>query len=451
MQIIANANEAVLSVLKKFDKNNLSSRLFRYCLQAQVAEGWLLFNLLTREMVLLSEEEYTNLHQLEYLKERWFLVSEDAKDKEYAELVKWVLSNKQKKTKAITRYTIFTTTDCNARCFYCFELGRSRIPMTHETALKVVEFIKAHHGGKPVHISWFGGEPLFNAGVIDTICDGLRREKIAFKSSMISNGYLFDEKTVRKAAEKWNLKRVQITLDGTEKVYNKIKAFIYNTGNPYQVVLNNLGYLLDASIAIHIRLNMDLYNAEDLLHLIDELANRFKGRRGLSVYAHHLFKDGTAMAELHTDEEWEKRDAAMCQLEEKIQHNGFAVQNGISDTIKVNHCMADSGRAVTILPNGDIGLCEHYTESEFIGHIDSEGFDAATVASWKERIPEIPECAECFYYPECIRLKKCSSSRVCYHQYRQERRRKTQRAMINEYRKWKNHEFLQDEDDMDEY
>ena len=447
MQVVFSGNENVLSILKKFNKKTLSSRPFHFCTQTPVEEGVLLFNLLTKEVLLLSQEEFDNQQQLDYLKEHWFLVPEDTKDKEYVDLVRWMQASRQNKDKAITKYTIFTTTDCNARCFYCFELGRSRIPMSHETALKVVEYIKAHCNGKSVSISWFGGEPLYNMDVIDTICDGLRREGIDFQSSMVSNGYLFDEVAVQKAVEKWNLQRVQITLDGTEKVYNKTKAFIYKGDSPYQVVLKNMGHLLDASIPINVRLNMDLYNAEDLLQLVEDLGKRFCGKKGLAVYAHHLFKEGVPVENLHTDEEWEERGAAMYRLEEKIQQCGLRAKRGIGKGIKSNHCMADSSKAVTILPDGNIGLCEHYSETEVIGHVDREGLDSAVIANWQKRTPEIPECAECFYYPMCIKLDKCPYEGMCYQLYRQERHRKIQNAVLDQYDQWKNKTELEDADD----
>ena len=122
--------------------------MMRYCVETFVDDGVLLFNLLTRELVLLSKQEHDRMTELDYLWEHWFVVPEDANEKEYADLVKWVLSARQKKSGAITGYTIFPTTDCNARCFYCFELGRSRVPMSRETALKVVEYIKTHCQGK---------------------------------------------------------------------------------------------------------------------------------------------------------------------------------------------------------------------------------------------------------------------------------------------------------------
>jgi radical SAM protein with 4Fe4S-binding SPASM domain len=450
MQIISNADATVIKILDGFRKSTDNiKKLSHYCVQASVDEGVLLFHTLTRELILLTPEEYTNIYNLEYLLEHWFLVPDTLNEKELADLVKWIYGNQQKKSKDITTYTIFPTTDCNARCFYCFELGRSRIPMSQQTAHKVVAYITEHCGGRPVKISWFGGEPLFNAGVIDTICDGLRENGIEFKSSMVSNGYLFDAETVDKAIDKWNLKWVQITLDGTEQIYNRVKAFIYKDQNPYQVVINNIGHLLDAEAKVYIRLNMDMHNADNLLELVDELAARFSGKKGLSVYAHHIFDGERPMAEVHTGEEWLIRDAAMRSLEERIAAGGLNMNRGISKHIRMNHCMADSGKAVTILPDGNIGLCEQFSETEFIGHIDRKGFDQKVIASWKERMPAIPECTECALYPECVKLKKCSTESICYSQFRQGQLRITQRRMINEYNNWKNHIETEEEDDTD--
>ena len=437
MKIISAYSNTVLNIIHKFKICEEPARLLRYCVSVPCDDGVLLYNLLTKELVLLSEDEYANRCDNAYLRDHWFVVPEDCNDKEYADLVKWVLQNKKPKTEDITGYTIFTTTDCNARCFYCFELGRSRVPMSHETALKVVQYIKNNCGGKKVSISWFGGEPLYNADVIDTICSGLRDEGVEFSSTMVSNGYLFDEAIVKNAVESWNLKRVQITLDGTEAVYNKVKAFIYRDGSAYQRVMQSIAHLLDAEVTVTIRLNMDLHNADNLLELVDELADRFKGNRYLRVYAHHLFKGNEAMANIHTAEEWAVREEAMLRLEERIEKSGFAIKRRISKAPKLNHCMADSGKAVTILPTGDIGLCEHFSEDEFIGHIDREGFDAEVVASWRETTPEIPECATCFYYPSCVNLKKCASGSVCFDVLRREHYRKTVQAMLNEYECWK--------------
>ena len=64
----------------------------------------------------------------------------------------------------IDKYVIFTTLDCNARCFYCYELkSKGKTPMSIETAEKVAKYIITHcPKGTEVSLDWFGGEPLFN-------------------------------------------------------------------------------------------------------------------------------------------------------------------------------------------------------------------------------------------------------------------------------------------------
>ena len=437
MTIILQPNKTVNKILSLLQRGDDGHHRIQYCLEVPVEEGVLLGNLLSREIVLLNTQEHQQIHQNGYLQKHWFLVPEKLKINEIADTVRWILNAKQQKKPYFCSYTIFPTTDCNARCFYCFELGRSRVPMSKETAEKTAYYIKNHCGGEKVKLSWFGGEPLYNREAIEIICQILKEENVEFKSSAVSNGYLFDKDTVETAVRDWNLKRVQITLDGTEETYNRVKAYVYKGVNPYRTVMENIGHLLDAGVKVQIRLNMDLYNAGDLMKLVEELAQRFGGRKGIYVYAHHIFKGNEAMADSHTEEEWAERTQAMIRLEDKIRECGLESKAGISKHIKLNHCMADSGKSVTILPDGHIGLCEHFSEDEFIGHIDKEGFDEKVVESWKERMPEIPECAECVLYPVCIQLKKCPNGGKCFPALREERIRKIKRQMLNEYERWK--------------
>jgi sulfatase maturation enzyme AslB (radical SAM superfamily) len=136
------------------------------------------------------------------------MIPEDMEEKNLVELVRWVRRNTCKEPDYITCYTILTTTDCNARCFYCYEKGIRRLPMSRETADKTVAFIKEHCGEKSVNISWFGGEPLFNSEVIDIIIGYLKENNIKYISTMVTNGYLFDEKLIFKAKNFWNLTNV---------------------------------------------------------------------------------------------------------------------------------------------------------------------------------------------------------------------------------------------------
>ena len=156
------------------------------------------------------------------------------------------------------------------------------------------------------------------------------------------------------------------------------------------------------------------------------------------------------MAQLHTEEGWERRRQAMDQLVEKIDGYGIGLKRGILKNLPINACMADSGNAVTIAPTGEIGLCDHYSDSEFIGHIDEEHFDQKMVDSWREIAQGMPECLSCCFYPECIRLKKCNTGSSCHYVSRHLIFSRTHHQMRNEYENWKNQAHVENTDESDE-
>jgi hypothetical protein len=150
--------------------------------------------------------------------------------------------------------------------------------MSLETADAAADFIRRRSKGQPVRIEWFGGEPLYNLPVIDRICERLDESGVDFFSIIITNGYLFDDAMVQKAVKLWKLKAAQITLDGTEAVYNRTKAFIYPGVNAYQTVKANIGRLLDAGI--NVCLGTDGPGSNNSLNMFQEMnaaALAFKG------------------------------------------------------------------------------------------------------------------------------------------------------------------------------
>jgi radical SAM protein with 4Fe4S-binding SPASM domain len=309
--------------------------------------------------------------------------------------------------KAITGYTILTTTGCNARCFYCYEKGTKPVTMTAETADKVVRHIVKHRGDEKVSLKWFGGEPLVNARVIDQICTELCEQGVPFRSSMISNGYLFDADKVQRAKDLWQLQQVQITLDGTEQTYNRVKDYVYQGVNAFERVLQNIAMLTAAGIRVIIRLNVDKHNIGEMAELVELLHQRFGTNEHLSIYSHELFVE-------RTPEDEAEIFAQQTQLAQLIAACGYKNhKRGLLKDISLNHCMADADGSVVIAPDGHLGKCEHFIDSNFFGHIDSEEHDEAILRKFKERRADIDACPTCFYYPQCIRLVMCADDFGC--------------------------------------
>ena len=438
MQIIQPSSKTIIKILGKPKLSEKGFRWMTYVLLENVPNGVLLFHMLTRELLLLTLEEYAAADHLPELRDKWFRVPEEMNDRKYADQVRFVCKTVKKKAEDITNYTIFTTTDCNARCFYCYEMGRSRVSMSEETAHKAADYIAKHCGNeKKVRLSWFGGEPLFNKKMIDVICRDLTEKGVEYSSDIISNGYLFDVKTVQEAVERWNLNWVQIAMDGTEETYNRNKAFIYKDGlSPYQVVLDNIGHLLDAGVRVFVRMNMSSHNVENLFALAGKLHERFAGQQKLTAYSHMLFAFAGNREYVQSAEERRNLFYQQQRLREKLISYEMWQPYQLKKKLSMNMCMADSGNSLTILPNGELGLCEHYSEDHFVGHIDSEGFDETIVRKFREQWPSIADCETCFYYPECIRLRMCEERRECFTEMREERRQKILEGMQEIYAAW---------------
>lgn len=162
MQTILPPSGNTIKILGKARSAEHGLRWMHYVLAQPVEGGVLVFHTLTRALLLLTPEEYAAPDTLPELRDGWFRVPQEMNDQKYADQVRFIRRTMWKEPEHITSYTIFTTTDCNARCFYCYEMGRSRIPMSDETAHKAAAYIAAHCGGEKVHLHWFGGEPLFN-------------------------------------------------------------------------------------------------------------------------------------------------------------------------------------------------------------------------------------------------------------------------------------------------
>lgn len=284
--------------------------------------------------------------------------------------------------------------------------------MTEKTVHDVVDYIAKESKSEPIEIGWFGGEPLVGFKQISMICEGLRQKGIKYNSSMVSNAYLFDQKLISVAKNDWNLKRIQITLDGTEKVYNETKAYINPKDNPYFRVIKNITDLLDNGIVVNIRLNVTNSNYEDLSVLIDELAERYKGNKLFSCYAHAVY-DGVGFEPLQYDDSIRNDiDVQTISLDRKLREKGLLGDLAKLPSLRIYHCMSDNESSILIYPDGSIGKCENRPSTECIGDIYNGITDEAMNEKYKAT-KLFPECYECCLFPDCITLEICPETGQC--------------------------------------
>lgn len=448
MRVIQSADEETLKrisqLFPKFSKN-IPYRLHKFVLMESVDDGnVVLYNTLTSEMILLESGD--NVIG-EYYLEHVFIVPSTFHEETLPVLIRNIYESTRPKTLFPRSYTVLTTTDCNARCFYCYQKEDPKRPMSKTVAKDAAEFMAKNYklyrpkGAKsPLSISWFGGEPLYNKEVINIICSILKEKGISFRSTMISNGYLFGEETVNEAKNLWNLKKVQITIDGTESTYNKAKHYIYDegkNGSPFKIVLGNIQRLVDNKIPVTVRLNVGAYNRKDLLDLVDLLGERFKGNRLLKIYTHWLFD--AYNSDVKTEEIEAEVFASISEIDRKIVGLGFGGPSKSLSLYKGSHCMADSGKHMCILPDGGITLCEHYTDTNKVCTIYNfpKDVDMEMLEKYREIKPPFQQCFNCPLYMDCSTLKICSDSdEKCSVARQQYKIGKKMAAIRQSYKSW---------------
>lgn len=409
MKILTEADGIIKKILGKqeYEKEG-SYRLLSWCAYIKTGKETLLHNYMTGKTFVMEEgENHYGVSLRNELVADWFVVPEDTDDTQLLEQLRSAMKLFDYK-KAITSYKILTTTDCNARCFYCYEAGIKKEDMSPETAERVAEFIKQNHEDSDVTLAWFGGEPLMNTDVIDIICTGLKKERIKYASVMTSNGYLFDSELIKKAAGEWHLKNIQITLDGTRDNYNKIKSYCDVEDNPYERVLNNIDALAAAGVRVNIRLNMGVKNHDDIMKLIDELGERFGGNENVSAYVSGLFQETERKDTALKKELSEKLIMAAGEIDKKGL-NGPKLKNVHTRT---GGCMADNDNHIGISPGGALMKCEHHIYDKLVGSLD-DGIDDSVTDIWKKRMPEGRLCGTCPVKPVCYRLERCPVSHPC--------------------------------------
>ena len=376
-------------------------RFSKYCMQLPVDQGTLLYHTLTGELLFMGHEERLE-DCADKLEASWFLVPENFDEQKQTDDLRR-LSKLFAAKKNRNHFTILTTTDCNARCYYCFEVGLKRQTMTTETARDTAEYISKVCGDEKVHIKWFGGEPLYNREAIEVISKILQEKNIPFTSEMLSNGYYFDAATAKTAVQNWNLKKLQITLDGTKEVYRRTKAYLQRDEDPLSRVFDHIESALQAGIKVSIRLNMNRQNAEDLMTLADVLNERFPHKQNLNVYV-SILKE--FVAPVHAFEaENELKEKALA-LRKRLVELGLHKTATLPKELRCYHCMADQDTREAIMPDGSIVTCDQIKSAERLGDIFKTERDRSIAEAWKETVCS-PSCKNCPLYPRCIRLKKC--------------------------------------------
>lgn len=440
MELIYQPSREVLRVTgRQVYRKNREYRVTTCCVFKEIEDGLLIHHTLTGEILKLDQNERPqicdkNSRLFPQLVSDWFLVPEEFDESTFVYLTRQNLRRNTVRTgDHFNLFTIFTTTCCNARCFYCYEAGSIKKTMNENMAQEVSRYIRNHSSGK-VQLKWFGGEPLCNPAAIHKICSDLSEHGIDFFSTMLTNGFLAGRFSEEMWIGLWRVRRAQITLDGVGEVYNRVKNYSKVCGNPYEQVLKNIEYLSNIGVSVNIRVTLTGNNYEELKYLIAQLRERFGGTENIRVYPAILY-EGCGASEVHfTEEERNVIHRQYICLHKLIRESGLGRRYKKPVEIMAKHCMADNGKSIVILPDGNLSFCEHHYDDEICGSIHDERLDYGMLESYLLTRQEKEECKKCFYLPQCMLLEKCEIDPVCCEGYIEERKYLTDVRLDDVYR-----------------
>ena len=405
--VVKEADSAVMCICGEQSYNSTQKyRMSDFVVSQKMSDGTLFLSCLTGEIVKVFD--YNKSFQ--YLVMHWFLILNETDEKSLVPKLRKLLNAfEQTRERKLKYFEIVTTTYCNANCFYCYEKGYNISSMNSITAKKVVEFIKNNNSDSSIKIQWYGGEPLMNSNSIDIICDGLKQHNIDFESSIISNGLLFNDNIIHKANILWNLKMARISLDGNEDIYNKVKSYKNISENPFCRVLLNIDKLLNANIHVGLRINIEYYNFESCLSLINNLATKYKGNELISFNI-NLLNNTQRNDKIESNKE--KRYPLfkeIVKIKERLFREGFNVNFISIPNMSTVFCPADDRSHILIRPNGDLAFCAENFDNIAESNIFSNHNDIHIPKMFYDTYQKNDTCNDCPMYASCTLSKLCPS------------------------------------------
>ncbi len=188
--------------------------------------------------------------------------------------------------KKIGRITLHISNDCNLKCTYCYANGgnynQEKKLMSQQTAIDFVKFFTKRFE-KIGSIVFFGGEPLMNYNIIETVCNEFEKLKAIGKIDytptfgIITNGTILNEKILE--IIKKHISFITVSIDGPEFINDINRKFENGAGSHCKIekFINCIQSETNAKIRYEATITKEhkLHNITEA-NVVDYLRNTFQ-------------------------------------------------------------------------------------------------------------------------------------------------------------------------------
>lgn len=361
------------------------------------------------QKLLIREFEDVDHSIIQYLIDKRILVTEEF-EREF------FINNKPTTNVAISTLFLITTTECNLRCKYCVVLGTeeddSSVPPSSNmsidaarNALMAFRHQVSLSGAKVCRITFYGGEPMLNVGLIKTLVPEIRQMEFQCKVEIviITNGYAFDKNLIP-ILQEHNV-GVCVSIDGSANHHDQVRVTTAKNKPTHARATDSFRKYKEASLSVGISCTIGTHNCQDLEEIQQYFSN-VVGAKFIEFQVPYIPSKGenafyVDIAEVANRLFSAYESAFNAGVTEGTVHRKVA--DLLSGTVRFNDCGA-IGSQMVALPDGRIGPCHSLaTTGTYFAEFSQSDIDPKGIfQEWAKRSPfNMPECKDCPYISIC--------------------------------------------------
>lgn len=397
-----------------------SFKLSRYNILVPYENILIAYNARTNNLISLDHGEYHDL--VESLRKGEFDPNGDLKHFERMGYVvaadrdelNEVIRNFERKKYSYTSLvlTIALTNACNLNCTYCYVKNNEPAHMPERVQDAIVAFVKKYHEAfhnRELSITWTGGEPLLDIGILQSLTERLRQycldQNIEYSARIITNGVMLTTDSLDRLRAS-SISSIQISLEPNVNIDRAMRPMVGGDGSAgsiaYQNIRENAG-----SVPIVIKLTLTRKNKSDIIDFIRRYHADGLNEKNVkyAVSPLHLTLSSTpdVLQSCYSADEYAHH---FFDIYEQLWQGGVITIDELPHPTLTKDCGACKDSVFCVDANGDMYKCFEnvFNPDESIGSI-LQGFPAPNFNNmqWvmnEFNFKELP-CGHCEILPVC--------------------------------------------------
>ncbi|MGQ9847575.1 MAG: radical SAM protein [Bacteroidales bacterium] len=253
----------------------------------------------------------------------------------------------------------------------------------------------------------YGGEPLLKLDVIERLTQRFieicSNNNVEYKASLVTNGFLLNEEKIN-TLMRCKILNCQITLDGPPAVHD-FRRCLKDGGGTFDTIMQNIFLILQTSIKLVIRLNLDKENMNYIWDLLQLIGASGIIKKGAYIYVAGIHAKTDSCIKIYPQCITNQDYALAEKIQLFLKNNGLVLSHPIKKYGGL--CIGNRINAFVVSPKGDLFKCPEClgNQNEIpVGSIFSKDLIMTLeFIRWgSDDFFEDDKCLNCKYLPLCM-------------------------------------------------